>query len=133
MQILVSFPLLPSSGHRGKRYIFTHNAPLSILFPSFPDTDPARIKMADRPVAIAEKRLMDVKLGELGSWVGGRDFSPNGILSSIRRGHDRYYNKYINVKRGGIGGIAMLLFGYMAISYTWGYDHLKHDRWRKYH
>lgn len=31
---------------------------------------------------------MDVKLGELGTWVGGRDFSPNGIISAIRRGED---------------------------------------------
>ncbi|KAM9779632.1 ATP synthase F(0) complex subunit f, mitochondrial [Neosynchiropus ocellatus] len=89
--------------------------------------------MADRPVPVVEKRLMDVKLGELGSWLGGRDFTPNGIISAIRRGHNRYYNKYINVKKGGIGGVAMLLVGYVAISYIWEYDHLKHDRWRKYH
>uniref|UniRef100_A0A8C9XFC2 ATP synthase membrane subunit f n=1 Tax=Sander lucioperca TaxID=283035 RepID=A0A8C9XFC2_SANLU len=79
------------------------------------------------------KRLMDVKLGELGSWLGGRDFTPNGIISAVRRGHDRYYNKYINVKKGGIGGVAMLLVGYVALSYLWEYDHIKHDRWRKYH
>ncbi|XP_039862055.1 ATP synthase subunit f, mitochondrial isoform X1 [Simochromis diagramma] len=85
------------------------------------------------PVSLAEKRLMDVKLNELGAWLGGRDFTPNGILSAIRRGHDRYYNKYINVKKGGIGGVAMLLVGYVAISYLWEYDHIKHDRWRKYH
>uniref|UniRef100_A0A3P9LZS1 ATP synthase membrane subunit f n=1 Tax=Oryzias latipes TaxID=8090 RepID=A0A3P9LZS1_ORYLA len=84
-------------------------------------------------VPVVEKRLMDVKLGELGSWLGGRDFTPNGILQAIRRGHDRYYNKYINVKKGGIGGVAMLLVGYVAISYLWEYDHIKHDRWRKYH
>uniref|UniRef100_A0A3B5MCS8 Uncharacterized protein n=1 Tax=Xiphophorus couchianus TaxID=32473 RepID=A0A3B5MCS8_9TELE len=47
--------------------------------------------------------------------------------------YDRYYNKYINVKKGGIGGVAMFLFGYVAISYLWSYEHLKHDRWRKYH
>ncbi|XP_067915306.1 ATP synthase subunit f, mitochondrial-like [Heterodontus francisci] len=51
----------------------------------------------------------------------------------VFRGHNRYYNKYINVKRGGIGGVAMLLAGYVLISYVWEYDHLKHERWRKYH
>lgn len=45
-------------------------------------------------------------------------------LSSCGPGHDRYYNKYINVKKGGIGGIAMLLAGYVAISYLWEYDHI---------
>nr|XP_057906456.1 ATP synthase subunit f, mitochondrial [Doryrhamphus excisus]XP_057906457.1 ATP synthase subunit f, mitochondrial [Doryrhamphus excisus] len=89
--------------------------------------------MADRPVPIAERRLMDVKLGELGSWLGARDFTPNGIIAAVRRGHDRYYNKYVNVRRGGIGGIAMLLAGYVTLSYIWEYDHIKHDRWRKYH
>lgn len=103
---------------------------------------------------------MDVKLGEMGTWIGGRDFTPNGILAAIRRGketcpdksterviykqllqihkwhviyvvypvyvpgHDRYYNKYINVKKGGIGGIAMLVTGYVVLSYVWEYDHI---------
>ncbi|KAG7281176.1 hypothetical protein CRUP_032879 [Coryphaenoides rupestris] len=84
-------------------------------------------------VAVVEKRLMDVKLGELGSWFGGRDFTPNGLLASLRNGRSRYFNKYINVKKGGIGGLAMLIGGYVVISYMWEYDHLKHDRWRKYH
>lgn len=39
-------------------------------------------------------------------------------------GHDRYYNKYINVKKGGIGGVAMLLAGYVVLSYVWEYDHI---------
>lgn len=39
-------------------------------------------------------------------------------------GHDRYYNKYINVKKGGIGGIAMLVTGYVVLSYVWEYDHI---------
>lgn len=33
---------------------------------------------------------MDVKLGELGSWIGGRDFTPNGILAAIRRGKEAH-------------------------------------------
>uniref|UniRef100_A0A8C6T0M9 ATP synthase membrane subunit f n=1 Tax=Neogobius melanostomus TaxID=47308 RepID=A0A8C6T0M9_9GOBI len=91
--------------------------------------------MADRPVPIVEKRLMDVKLGELGTWIGGRDFTPNGIMHPFAtvRTHNRYYNKYINVKKGGIGGVAMMLVGYVALSYMWEFDHIKHDRWRKYH
>ncbi|CAL8304805.1 unnamed protein product [Merluccius merluccius] len=92
-----------------------------------------RVKMADRPVPVIEKRLMDVKLGEMGSWLGGRDFTPNGLLSGLRKGYDGYYSKYINVKRGGIGGVAMLVTGYVVLSYVWNYEHLKHDRWRKYH
>ncbi|CAL8310081.1 unnamed protein product [Arctogadus glacialis] len=103
------------------------------LTPVVPCNYHTRVKMADRPVPVIAKRLMDVKLGELGSWLGGRDFTPNGLLSGVRKGHDSYYNKYINVKRGGIGGVAMLVTGYIVLSYVWEYEHLKHDRWRKYH
>lgn len=31
---------------------------------------------------------MDVKLGELGTWIGGRDFTPNGIIAAVRRGKE---------------------------------------------
>ncbi|XP_028311353.1 ATP synthase F(0) complex subunit f, mitochondrial [Gouania willdenowi] len=89
--------------------------------------------MADKAVSIVEKRLLDVKLSELGSWLGGRDFTPNGVISAMARGRDRYYNKYIFVRKGGIGGIAMMITGYIVISYVWSFDHIKHDRWRKYH
>lgn len=51
------------------------------------------------PVAVAEKRLMDVKLGELGSWIGGRDFTPNGIIAAIRRGKGRRVNRTKLFKR----------------------------------
>ncbi|KAG9343021.1 hypothetical protein JZ751_015239 [Albula glossodonta] len=81
-------------------------------------------KMADQPVPVAQKSLLDVKMKELPSWIFSRDFTPNGLLNSVRRGHDKYYNKYINVKKGGIGGVAMLLAGYVILSYVWEYDHL---------
>uniref|UniRef100_A0A8C7MV17 Uncharacterized protein n=1 Tax=Oncorhynchus kisutch TaxID=8019 RepID=A0A8C7MV17_ONCKI len=40
---------------------------------------------------------------------------------------------YIDVRKGGLGGVAMLLAGYCIHSYTCSYPHIKHDRWRKYH
>ncbi|XP_005992373.1 ATP synthase subunit f, mitochondrial [Latimeria chalumnae] len=89
--------------------------------------------MADRPVPLSQRRLMDVKLGELPTWMSNRDFTPNGLISAMRRGHDKFYNKYINVKKGGIAGLAIMLTGYVVLSYIWEYDHIKHDRWRKYH
>lgn len=35
-----------------------------------------------------------------------------------------YYRRYINVKKGGVGGLGMLLAGYCMLSYTWSYPHL---------
>ncbi|XP_062820555.1 ATP synthase subunit f, mitochondrial [Anolis carolinensis] len=89
--------------------------------------------MADRPVPLQEKRLLDVKVGQLPSWLATRDYTPLGIARGIQGGYDRFVAKYIDVRRGGIGGIAMMLTGYVIISYIWNYKHLKHDRWRKYH
>ncbi|XP_075755807.1 ATP synthase F(0) complex subunit f, mitochondrial [Pelodiscus sinensis] len=89
--------------------------------------------MADRPVPLKDTKLLDVKLGQLPGWFAMRDFTPSGLTGAVRRGYDRYLNKYINVKKGGIAGISMALFGYVVISYIWNYEHLKHDRWRKYH
>uniref|UniRef100_A0A3Q3RT46 ATP synthase membrane subunit f n=2 Tax=Mastacembelus armatus TaxID=205130 RepID=A0A3Q3RT46_9TELE len=129
---LVPVLLMPSGGCPKKLHLLPQF--ISSFFPIILCCELlAPVKMADRPVPVVEKRLMDVKLGELGTWIGARDFTPNGIISAVRRGHDRYYNKYINVKKGGIGGVAMLLVGYVAISYLWEFDHIKHDRWRKYH
>ncbi|XP_007574419.2 ATP synthase F(0) complex subunit f, mitochondrial isoform X1 [Poecilia latipinna] len=104
------------------------------LFPSFPAaTPPAPVKMADKAVPVVEKSLADVKLKELPRWLAGRDLTPNGLVRGVTGGYDWYYKKYINVKKGGIGGISMFLFGYVVISYVWSFDHIKHDRWRKYH
>ncbi|KFQ45857.1 hypothetical protein N333_09885, partial [Nestor notabilis] len=88
-------------------------------------------------VLLKDMKLLDVKLGQLPSWLAMRYFSPSGILGGVcnssSTGYDRYYNKYIDVKKGGLGGISMVLAGYVVISYIWSYSHLKHERRRKYH
>uniref|UniRef100_A0A2K5LRS1 ATP synthase F(0) complex subunit f, mitochondrial n=1 Tax=Cercocebus atys TaxID=9531 RepID=A0A2K5LRS1_CERAT len=75
---------------------------------------------------VKDKKLLEVKLGELPSWILMRDFSPSGILG-------RYYNKYINVRKGSISGITMVLACYVLFNYCLSYKHLKHERLRKYH
>ncbi|XP_008065958.1 ATP synthase subunit f, mitochondrial isoform X2 [Carlito syrichta] len=39
-------------------------------------------------IPVKEKKLMDVKLGELPSWILMRDFTPNGILGAFQREHE---------------------------------------------
>ncbi|KAJ7395664.1 Pentatricopeptide repeat-containing protein 1, mitochondrial [Pitangus sulphuratus] len=80
--------------------------------------------MAQPPVFLKDTKLMDVKLGQLPSWLAMRDFTPGGIAGAFRRGYDRYYNKYINVKKGGLGGVSMVLAGYVVLSYIWSYSHI---------
>lgn len=86
-----------------------------------------------QPAPLSERRLMNVTLGELPFWLASRPISASEITGATQRAWGRYYNKYINVKRGGIGGITMLLAGYCFLSYAWNYNHIKQDRWRKYH
>ncbi|CAI5792017.1 ATP synthase F(0) complex subunit f, mitochondrial [Podarcis muralis] len=89
--------------------------------------------MADRPVPVKDMRLLDVKVGQLPNWLATRDYTPAGFVTSIRGGYDRFVKKYIDVKKPGIGGVAMMLTAYVVLSYMWSFDHIKHDRWRKYH
>ncbi|KAG9473529.1 hypothetical protein GDO78_004042 [Eleutherodactylus coqui] len=79
------------------------------------------------------KRLMDVRLGELPAWLAKRSFSPKKFPEFMANAWARYYDKYINVKKGGAGGLTMLLAGYCILSYSWNYQHIKLDRLRKYH
>ncbi|XP_074870520.1 mitochondrial nucleoid-associated protein 1 [Carettochelys insculpta] len=88
----------------------------------------------ERPqVPLLEKPLMDVKLKELPAWLSACDFSPKGLVGAVQKAWSSYYNKYINVKKGGAAGISMLLAGYCILSYGWRYEHLKQDRWRQHH
>ncbi|KAM6245338.1 mitochondrial nucleoid-associated protein 1 isoform 2-T2 [Porphyrio hochstetteri] len=82
---------------------------------------------------LSERQLMDVRLGELPAWLATCDFSPQGLLGGVQKAWSSYYNKYINVRKGGPAGISMLLAGYCLLSYGWNYQHIKHHRWRKYH
>ncbi|XP_069809536.1 mitochondrial nucleoid-associated protein 1 [Dendropsophus ebraccatus] len=79
------------------------------------------------------KLLMDVRLGDLPAWFAKHRYSPKMVPRFIMNAWGRYYDKYINVRKGGIGGLTMILASYCVLSYTWNYNHIKLDRWRKYH
>ncbi|EFB24337.1 hypothetical protein PANDA_020595, partial [Ailuropoda melanoleuca] len=60
-------------------------------------------------VPVKEKKLMDVKIGELPSWKLMWDFTPKGIAGTFQRGHYWCFIKYVNVKKGSVPGISMVL------------------------
>ena len=60
-------------------------------------------------VVLKEKRLMDVKLGELPSWILMWDSIPKGTGGAFQRGYYWYYNKYVNVKKRIVAGVSMVL------------------------
>ncbi|KAK2536775.1 hypothetical protein Q9966_006110 [Columba livia] len=54
----------------------------------------------------------------------GSTVKMKGSFSEEQQAWSSYYNKYINVKRGGPAGISMLLAGYCLLSYSWSYQRL---------
>nr|XP_039334958.1 ATP synthase subunit f, mitochondrial-like [Saimiri boliviensis boliviensis] len=79
-------------------------------------------------VPLKDRKLLEVKLGELPSWVLMRDFSLSGIVGAFRRGYHRCCNKYINVKKGSIAGLTTVLACCVVFNYTISYKELKHER-----
>ncbi|XP_043567220.1 ATP synthase subunit f, mitochondrial isoform X2 [Chiloscyllium plagiosum] len=81
--------------------------------------------MGKETVPLIEKNLLDLKVKEVPSWTVRRLLSPMSIFYAICRCHDSYYKHYIDVKKGGLGGISMFLMGYVVISYIWGFSHIR--------
>uniref|UniRef100_A0A4W2E7P8 ATP synthase F(0) complex subunit f, mitochondrial n=1 Tax=Bos indicus x Bos taurus TaxID=30522 RepID=A0A4W2E7P8_BOBOX len=75
------------------------------------------------------KKLLEVELGELPSWIRMRDFTPSGIAGAFQR----RYTKCVNQKRGSIAGLSLVLAAYAVFSYCRSYKELKHERLRRYH
>ncbi|XP_026170877.1 peripherin-2a isoform X1 [Mastacembelus armatus] len=84
--------------------------------------------------ALTQRHLGQVRLREVPEWLFSNTPSrPRDAVKMVQRGWQWYYRKYIDVKKGGVGGLGMLLAGYCVLSYIWSYPHTKRDRWRKYH
>ncbi|KAM4524511.1 uncharacterized protein PAE49_000798 isoform 2-T2 [Odontesthes bonariensis] len=91
---------------------------------------------ADKPPegALTQRGVGQVRLRELPEWLACRTPShPREVAELVQRGWQWYYRRYIDVKKGGVGGLGMLLAGYCVLSYIWSYPHIKLSRWRKYH
>ncbi|KAK2820609.1 hypothetical protein Q5P01_023568 [Channa striata] len=84
--------------------------------------------------AVTQLRLGQVRLRELPEWLACKTpRNPKHVVEMVQRGWQWYHRRYINVKKGGVGGLGMLLAGYCVLSYIWSYPRIKLDRWRKYH
>uniref|UniRef100_A0A8C0DIM7 ATP synthase F(0) complex subunit f, mitochondrial n=1 Tax=Balaenoptera musculus TaxID=9771 RepID=A0A8C0DIM7_BALMU len=83
-------------------------------------------------VPLKEKKLLNVKLRELASWILMRDFILKGTAGVFQRGYYWYYNKYFNMKKGSNVGLSMLLAAYMLFSYCSSYKELKHEQPSEY-
>ncbi|TKS89574.1 ATP synthase subunit f, mitochondrial [Collichthys lucidus] len=83
---------------------------------------------------LTRRSLGQVRLKELPEWLACKTPThPRDVVEMVQRGWQWYYKKYIDVKKGGVGGLSMLLAGYCVLGYIWSYPHIKRDRWRKHH
>ncbi|XP_044529383.1 uncharacterized protein C17orf80 homolog [Gracilinanus agilis] len=81
-------------------------------------------------VPLLEKSLLDIKIGNLPSWLAMSNFSLMGLLGTVQKAWIKY-QKYNNLKKGSVGGITMLFAGYCVLCYSWSFKHLKLQHWRK--
>ncbi|XP_047730200.1 ATP synthase subunit f, mitochondrial-like [Prionailurus viverrinus] len=84
-------------------------------------------------IPVKEEKLMDVRLGQLSSWIMIQDFTPKGIPGAFQRGYYQYYNKCVYVKKGGVAGISMVLAAYMLFNYCCCYRELRQEQLCKHH
>lgn len=55
-----------------------------VCCPRFPPCDCSALSFITEP--LTERRLLDVRLGELPTWLATRDFSPRGLLGGVQKG-----------------------------------------------
>ena len=74
-----------------------------------------------------------VKVGELGAWIGRRNKSPQSFAALCSRAWWRWQHKYVQPKRTGIAPFFQLTFAGMALFYFLNYGRIKHHKNYKYH
>ncbi|XP_031699671.1 uncharacterized protein C17orf80 homolog isoform X1 [Anarrhichthys ocellatus] len=75
--------------------------------------------------ALTQRCLGQVRLRELPEWLACKTPNrPRDVVEMVQKGWQWYYKRYIDVKKGGAGGLGMLLAGYCVLSYIWSYPHI---------
>merc|ERR1712062_858753 len=77
--------------------------------------------------------LGDVKLKQVGDWIGRRNKSPSAIAGAMSRAYWRWNHKYQLPKYCGITPMLQLTAGSMLFFYLINYNSLQHHRNKKYH
>lgn len=72
----------------------------------------------------ADTPFGQVKVGEITSWLGRRNKTPNAMVAAVSRAWWRWNHKYVLPKRGGIAPVFQLITGCMAIFYVINYGRI---------
>ncbi|XP_076050754.1 ATP synthase, subunit F [Oratosquilla oratoria] len=81
----------------------------------------------------ADTALAEVKLGELGAWLGRRRLGPSAVMGSFSRAFWRWQHKYMQPKKAGIAPLLQVTVASMAFFYAINYGKMVHHRTQKYH
>uniref|UniRef100_A0A4X2K5H7 ATP synthase F(0) complex subunit f, mitochondrial n=1 Tax=Vombatus ursinus TaxID=29139 RepID=A0A4X2K5H7_VOMUR len=91
---------------------------------------------------MASNTPLSVKLNNLTSWISNwsiyqsgkmkQDIFPSVIVEAFQIGYYMYYRKYIDGKKGGTGGVSMILITYVLLNYYATYKELKCEQRQKY-
>ncbi|XP_060522378.1 putative ATP synthase subunit f, mitochondrial [Cylas formicarius] len=74
-----------------------------------------------------------LKLSEVGAWIGRRNKTPSAIAGVFSRAYWRWQHKYVQPKRGGIAPFLHYVFGAMTIFYVMNSNKIGRERRYKYH
>ena len=77
--------------------------------------------------------LSQVKLGELGSWLGRRSYSPTAMGNAITRAVWSWKHKYLFPKKSGLTALFHPIIATMVFSYCINYRRLRTHRNVKHH
>lgn len=77
--------------------------------------------------------FLDLKLGEIPSWIARRQKSPQSFTALCSRAFWRWQHKYVLPKKAGISSFFQVTVGCMFLFYVMNYKKLRHHRTYKYH
>ncbi|XP_069692197.1 putative ATP synthase subunit f, mitochondrial [Periplaneta americana] len=74
-----------------------------------------------------------LKLSEVGAWIGRRNKNPKAMVGALSRAWWRWQHKYVHPKRAGVAPFFQVVAASMAFFYFINYGKTKHHRNYKYH
>lgn len=82
----------------------------------------------DQCLFLADAPLGQVKIGELGAWLGRRNKSPQAMAGAVSRAFWRWQHKYMQPKKAGIAPFLHVVFGSMIFFYCINYGKMSKYR-----
>lgn len=91
------------------------------------------IEMCFSAVFIADTPLSEVRLSELGAWLGRRNKSPQAMVAAVSRAYWRWNHKYVLPRYSNFAPMAQFFVVSSLVFYYFNYSRVQHHRKFKYH